>query len=148
MDENAITLVVVVLVCLLPLVDTKYITWKQSHLSSCRPEDFSKIWPEMWFVITLGISCLFHVKISIILFYVEKKWHMVYTVEPNEYFHSALVDSTKGFSKYNYSLRENYLAKLVFFRVECWVQSSILFHINMLWNWVLPIWFWEVFKEH
>ncbi len=65
-------------------------------------------------MIMLGISCLFHVKFSIILFYVEKKSHMVYTVEPNEYFHSALVDSTKGFSKYNYSLCENYLAKLVF----------------------------------
>jgi hypothetical protein len=70
MDENAITLVVVVvvLVCLLALVDTKYITWKHSHLSSCRPEDFSKIWPEMCFVIMLGISCLFHVKISTLLF--------------------------------------------------------------------------------
>jgi hypothetical protein len=78
MDENAITLVVVVvvvLVCLLACFSRYQVHNLKalSHLSSCRPEDFSKIWPEMCFVIMLGISCHFHVKISTFFFLCRKK---------------------------------------------------------------------------
>jgi hypothetical protein len=42
-------------------------------------------------------------KFLLFFFYVEKKWHDLHSWTKPSILHSALVDSTKGFSKYSNS---------------------------------------------